>query len=210
MAPVVKTQCSRRLRSLMPRSIPLFTHDATALEAIAERAASQPIPKGSQPVKTSRQPKSRTNTRRVGDTGGESDDPSVVAAAFAQAAAAAAGQETATGQGGQDEGSPPPIVVKRRGSDDGDDGNAGGSNEALMRLLPSACRQGVLCRVSVPLRDGGGGGVGGEDIAVLLGSTLAGAGVFSGLDGAWFGRVCAYLSLGAAVTGAATAEAGGR
>lgn len=142
----------------------------------------------------------------MGDTGGESDDPSVVAVAFAQATAAAADEETATGQAGQGEGSPPPIVVKRRSSDGGDDGDASGSNEALMRLLPSACRQGVLCRVSVPPRDGRGG----QDIAVLLGSTLAGTGVFSGLDGAWFGRVCAYLGLDAAMTGAAAAEAGGR
>lgn len=133
-------------------------------------------------------------TCRVGDTGGESDDTGVVAAAFEQAASAKQG-----------DGSPSAIVVTKRNGDHSDDE---GGNEALMQMLPSSCRQGVLCRVPSP--PGGGDA---RDVVVLLGSTLAGAGVFSGMDGAWFERVCACLALGPAGAGAAATaavEAGGR
>lgn len=71
-----------------------------------------------------------------------------------------------------------------------------------MQLLPAACRQAVLCRVSpAPGGDGGGGGGGavGGDVVVVLGSTLAGSGVFSGMDGAWFERVCLQIAFGASV-----------
>ncbi|CAM9187215.1 unnamed protein product [Ectocarpus sp. 6 AP-2014] len=127
---------------------------------------------------------------RVGATGGESDASDTVAAAFKQATAAAAAAAAAAQAGEQETGSPSAAVVKR--SANGDD------NDALMQLLPSACRQGVLCRVSCP---SSGRGDGGGDLMVLLGSTLAGATVLSGMDGAWFERVCAFLALGPAAVG---------
>lgn len=147
----------------------------------------------------------------MGDTGGESDDASAVAAAFEQAASRAAA--TAATLGGAaagtrkgDDGSPSAITVKRGSGGDPNDDGAEDGNEALMKMLPSSCRQGVLCRVPRPT---GGGDA--RDMVVLLGSTLAGAGVFSGMDGAWFERVCACLSLGPAGAAAtAAAEAGGR
>eukprot|EP00752_Nemacystus_decipiens_P006524 g5875.t1 len=141
---------------------------------------------------------------RVGDTGGESDDRGVVAAAFEQAASRAAATTGAAAAGAQAEDAPPSaIIVKKRGSDS--DNRQG--EDALMRLLPSSCRQGVLCRFPAPTPGGGDA----RDMVVLLGSTLAGSGVFSGMDGAWFERVCACLSLGSAGAAAkATAEAGGR
>lgn len=37
----------------------------------------------------------------------------------------------------------------------------------------------------------------GGDVVVVLGSTLGGSGVFSGMDGAWFERVCLQLAFGA-------------
>lgn len=152
----------------------------------------------------------RNKPRRVGDTGGESDDPSTVAAAFQQATSrqgdAAAAAASAI------------IITRKRSGDsssdngereeDGDKGNGNDGDALLMRLLPSSCRQGVLCRVARP-----GGRESKGDMVVLLGSTLAGSGVFSGMDGAWFERVCACLALGAAGAAAATpaaADAGGR
>ena len=152
--------------------------------------------------------------RRVGDAGAKADDASAVAAAFEQAAAraaaaAAAGATATPPPGAQGEDAPPSaIIVKRRsgGSNTGEGDDSG--SEALMQLLPPSCRQGVLCRVPSPP---GGGGSDARDMVVLLGSTLAGSGVFSGMDGAWFERVCACLALGPAGTPAtATAEAGGR
>lgn len=125
----------------------------------------------------------------MGATGGESDAGVTVAAAFKQATAAAAAA-AATKTGEQGKGSPSAVVFKRR--DSGDD------NDALMQLLPSACRQGVLCKVSCP---SSGRGDGGGDSVVLLGSTLAGESVLSGMDGAWFERVCAFLALAPAAAG---------
>lgn len=85
---------------------------------------------------------------------------------------------------------------KEIGGIDANPSVAQNDDEAIMQLLPSSCRQGILCWVS-PLHGGGVSGGNGE-VAVLLGSTLSGAGVFSGMDGAWFERVCANLALAAA------------
>eukprot|EP00903_Cladosiphon_okamuranus_P008720 g8352.t1 len=136
---------------------------------------------------------------RVGDAGGASDDPGAVTAAFKQAASRASAQ-------GKDAAASAIIVRKRSGDSNPNNGeeaaNDGGNDDALMRLLPPSCRQGVLCRVSSPPPGGGDA----RGMVVLLGSTLAGSGVFSGMDGAWFERVCACLALGSAGT-AATAAA---
>lgn len=113
----------------------------------------------------------------MGDTGGESDDASTVAAAFKWATSAASKAAETVEQG---RGPPSAVIVNDK---DGD-------SEALMRLLPSTCRQGVMCKVPSPVSGGG--------VVVLLGSTLTGVGVFSGLDGDWFERVCAFLALGPA------------
>lgn len=126
----------------------------------------------------------------MGDAGGESDDATVVAGAFKSATAAAAAREAETAE--QDRGGSPSAIIVN-------DNDKDGHSEALMRLLPSACRQGVLCKVPSPLSGG--------DVVVLLGSTLTGTGVFSGLDGKWFERVCAFLALGPA---AAAVSAAGR
>lgn len=121
-------------------------------------------------------------TRRAGSTGGESEDASSLAAAYKRAAE-------------EDQGSS--VIITRTGEGEGKGEGGGGGDQidtatedTIMRLLPSACRQGILYRVSpVP---------GGIDMVVLLGSTVGGAGVFSGMDGAWFDRVCAHLAVPAA------------
>lgn len=129
---------------------------------------------------------------RIGTTGGESDDASLVSLASRIAAS-------------RDKGSS--IIVTNplayQGGDyDSTDGDVNGdydsektkSNATIMKLLPSSCRQGVLCRVSTRLSNGGVAEIS-DDVVVLLGSTLGGTGVFSGADGTWFERVCAHLAL---------------
>ncbi|CAM9652363.1 unnamed protein product [Scytosiphon promiscuus] len=130
---------------------------------------------------------------RVGATGGESDSATSIAAAFERATAAATSAATSAEQG---RGSPSAIIVK-------EDGRGNGVNDAdiaVMRLLPSDCRQGVLCKIPSP--PGGGEG----DLVVLLGSTSRGSGAFAGMDRGWFERVCALIAL----PPAAAADAGGR
>lgn len=127
-------------------------------------------------------------THRVGTTGGESDAAASIAAAFERGTAAA----TTTGE--QDQGSTSAIIAKESGrSNDGDNVTI-----TLMRLLPSECLQGILCKIPSP--PGGGGGQG--DLVVLLGSTQRGSGAFAGMDRGWFERVCALLSLAPAVADA--------
>lgn len=114
----------------------------------------------------------------MGSTGGEENDASSLATAYKRAAE-------------EDQGS---SVVIRRTSEGGGDPIDTATENTVMSLLPSACRQGILFRVSpVP---------GGIDMVVLLGSTVGGVGVFSGMDGGWFERVCAYLAVPAAGRGA--------
>lgn len=145
----------------------------------------------------------------MGDTGGESDDTSAVAAAFERAASmAATAKPEGAAAGSQGDGSSSPAIIVKKGNGDSnhDDRDEHSDSEALMHMLPSSCRQGVLCMVPAP--PGGGDG---SRMVVLLGSTLAGAGVFLGMDGAWFERVCACLALGPKAGGAAAApQAWGR
>lgn len=107
---------------------------------------------------------------RVGSTEGEeSNDASSLATAYKRAAE-------------EDQGS---SVIITRTSKGGSDPIDTANEDTVMSLLPSACRQGILFRVSpVP---------GGINMAILLGSTVGGVGVFSGMDGGWFERVCVHL-----------------
>ena len=116
---------------------------------------------------------------RIGTTGGESDDTNLVAIASKIAAAKNDGSSTIITDG---------DVVGN------DDDNV--QNSTIMQLLPSVCRQGILCRVSTVLPGGEGATGKTSKVVVLLGSTLGGTGVFSGADGAWFERVCAHVALG--------------
>ncbi|CAM9898566.1 unnamed protein product, partial [Choristocarpus tenellus] len=103
---------------------------------------------------------------RVGFSGGESNDPELLTLALAKAK----------------EGKGKPVVLKRAQGSGGGEAERrveGDSNldEPVMRLLPSACRQGVACVMGET--DSG-------LTAVLLGSTLGGVGVFSSRDLDWF------------------------
>lgn len=131
---------------------------------------------------------------RVGTSGGESDDAKLLAVATATAA-----KQDITSS-----------VTVTRGIDNSDEQPLAEDENSIMDLLPAACRQGILCRVStlaggVEGGERGGEGAGQESTTavVLLGSTLRGTGVFSGRDAGWFERVCAHLvarpAIGAAI-----------
>lgn len=131
----------------------------------------------------------------MGATAGESDNAEVLALAFKRTSGTNEEQGSAT------------IVTKTASFEDNNDAeslSANNTDDAIMQLLPSACQQGILCRVR-PLTGQGDGAIRG-DVVVFLGSTLRGAGVFSGMDGAWFERVCAHLALGAAAAGSGGGE----
>lgn len=85
------------------------------------------------------------------------------------------------------------TIVTRAAPSQKDEG--AGEDDPMMRMLPSTCLQGIFCRISTRL-GGRDDGVDGGNVVVLLGSTLRGSGVFSGMDGGWFERVCAHIALG--------------
>lgn len=161
---------------------------------------SYPIPRGEQSRTHSFNSKQCSrllpSLYRVGVSGGESDDPSLLAMASARAASIAPGgsSKNSSQEGNGDAPSPLTVTVARGENGSGNKDVTDDDNDSIMSLLPDVCRQGILCSV-----EGVGGKRGRSDSGVvstvLLGSSLAGTGVFSARDTAWYQRVCVYLAL---------------